>query len=230
MFCTKCGNNNPDGAPFCTSCGAPLNVTEAQAAGGSSMADKMPPQVNDFINKMKNADSNLYKMVGAGVAALVVLIIVISVIVSNTGINGTVNKFEKALKRGDMESLAEVAFPKSYINDVIIEDQYDGDKGEYKEDMKEAKENYKEAMKDSDSKIVYIKKTKVKKVDKDEKEELIEQIEEAYDIDVKDVREVKLKIKGKEDGDTEIDTQEFTFYKSGAKWYIYGASMFGMMF
>ena len=29
MFCTKCGNNNPDGAFCCTSCGAPLNQPQA---------------------------------------------------------------------------------------------------------------------------------------------------------------------------------------------------------
>lgn len=32
MFCTKCGNNNPDGAFCCTSCGAPLNQPQAPAA------------------------------------------------------------------------------------------------------------------------------------------------------------------------------------------------------
>ncbi len=31
MFCTKCGNNNPDGAFCCTSCGAPLNQPTYQA-------------------------------------------------------------------------------------------------------------------------------------------------------------------------------------------------------
>lgn len=32
MFCTKCGNNNPDGAFCCTSCGAPLNQPQAPQA------------------------------------------------------------------------------------------------------------------------------------------------------------------------------------------------------
>lgn len=29
MFCTRCGNNNPDGAFCCTSCGSPLNQPQA---------------------------------------------------------------------------------------------------------------------------------------------------------------------------------------------------------
>lgn len=30
MFCPKCGAKNPDGARFCSSCGANLNIRQAQ--------------------------------------------------------------------------------------------------------------------------------------------------------------------------------------------------------
>ena len=30
MFCNKCGNNCPDGAVFCTNCGAPVNTQPVQ--------------------------------------------------------------------------------------------------------------------------------------------------------------------------------------------------------
>lgn len=28
MFCQKCGHNNPDGAPFCSNCGSPMNAQQ----------------------------------------------------------------------------------------------------------------------------------------------------------------------------------------------------------
>ncbi len=45
MFCTNCGHKNPDGANFCSSCGAPL--TEARS---DSTVTFMPPEMEGELD------------------------------------------------------------------------------------------------------------------------------------------------------------------------------------
>ncbi|MCH5211855.1 MAG: zinc ribbon domain-containing protein [Oscillospiraceae bacterium] len=48
MICTKCGNNNSDGAKVCSTCGAPLNQQPQNSGFGQTR-----PQNNGF-NQSQN--------------------------------------------------------------------------------------------------------------------------------------------------------------------------------
>ena len=67
MFCPKCGAQNPDGSPFCASCGAQLNAAQPQQpvnqggfgqpmgnAGGNGMKLNPAEIINDFLAFFKN--------------------------------------------------------------------------------------------------------------------------------------------------------------------------------
>ena len=67
MFCPKCGAQNPDGSPFCASCGAQLNAQQPQqpvnqggfgqpmgTAGGNGLKLNPAEIINDFLAFFKN--------------------------------------------------------------------------------------------------------------------------------------------------------------------------------
>ncbi len=44
MFCSKCGNQVPDGVEFCVKCGNPMGNAGAAPAGGAT-----PPPVQPYV-------------------------------------------------------------------------------------------------------------------------------------------------------------------------------------
>lgn len=86
MFCTKCGNQMPDGSKFCTKCGAPMGATAPEApvesapAGGTAAGD-VPAPVAVVEGAVSAADSSSTpskkKRTGlvVGIAAAVVVVL-----------------------------------------------------------------------------------------------------------------------------------------------------------
>ena len=65
MFCPKCGAQNPDGSPFCASCGAQLNAQQPQ----QPINQGAPTNFNNQIgNAFKSADLNPANMINDFVA------------------------------------------------------------------------------------------------------------------------------------------------------------------
>lgn len=86
MFCPKCGAQNPDGSPFCASCGAQLNAQQpqqpgnqggfGQPSGGSSNGFKFDPQelVGEFkknIGDFKSFGIPQYIVLGGAVLLII---------------------------------------------------------------------------------------------------------------------------------------------------------------
>ena len=220
MFCTKCGSRNYDDAKFCTTCSAPLGVD----------APTPPPYTPSTPGPApKPGKSNAGLTIGIIVAVVAVVIgVAIWVITSLTGINGTINKIEKGLKKCDIEMLWEACMPKDSL-DEMIKEEFDGDKDEYREEINDMEYEMKEVLDDEEIKVVSVKRTgKIKDFKKseieefgfDRKRDMLEAIEEEFDIDnVKDVKKCKVKLTYKIDGDKETVSGDAYFYKAGGKWY-----------
>lgn len=214
MFCKRCGSQNFDDAKFCTTCAAPLGGVAAPSA---------PSYSTPYGAPAPKSENNPTKLIAGIVAALAVIGVVVWIIVANTGINGTINKIEKGLKKCDIETIMEGMVPKDSV-DEMLEDLGDED------EIDEMEDEAKEIMDDEEIKIVSLKKTsKVKKLKKSDIEDklysesrsdLYDKIEEFYDVDdVKDVRKCKVKLTYKQDGDKETVSGDAYFYKAGGKWY-----------
>ena len=222
MFCTKCGNQNMDGVKFCTTCGAPLETTTPSYSAAPSYAPSEP------FGGVKKPDNKIIKLAAIIVAAIAVVAVVAVILVSKTGVNGTINKIEKGLKKCDIEMLLEACVPKEAI-DEMIEDEFDGDKSEYKDQIEEWEDEAKDILDDEEIKFVSIEKIgKVKSFKKseiedfgfDSKSDMLDAIEDEFEIDnVKDVKKCKVKLTYKVDGDKENVKGEAYFYKAGGKWY-----------
>ena len=59
MFCNNCGTKNPDGAKYCSACGARLNIPETAVSGRDSdspvRSDKSDPDKENFRNKLRRS-------------------------------------------------------------------------------------------------------------------------------------------------------------------------------
>ena len=64
MFCPKCGAQNPDGSPFCASCGAQLGQPQPQPMQQPQMNQNPAANFNNQIgNAFKSADLNPKSMI-----------------------------------------------------------------------------------------------------------------------------------------------------------------------
>ncbi len=81
MFCPKCGAQNPDGSPFCASCGAQIGAQQPQQpmmnqGGGNNPMGGFNPQdmMNDFKNNIGNFKSfKLAQFITLGGAAVLLI-------------------------------------------------------------------------------------------------------------------------------------------------------------
>ena len=59
MFCNNCGTKNPDGAKYCSACGARLNIPETAVSGRDSdspvRSDKSDPDKENFRKKLRHS-------------------------------------------------------------------------------------------------------------------------------------------------------------------------------
>lgn len=80
MFCGKCGTKNPDGAKFCSSCGAPLTKTSDTAAPPQTVPGVQnsgtPVAVRPAVN-LKQSNSKKLAVLGVAVLLVIILFVVL---------------------------------------------------------------------------------------------------------------------------------------------------------
>lgn len=96
MFCGKCGAQNPDGAAFCSKCGAPLTVADAPAAPAS--------------------DAKKHRFIGIAAVGIAVLLVVILLIAlfSGRSANSAAKSFAEAVFEGNGDDIVDL-IPKDVI-------------------------------------------------------------------------------------------------------------------
>ncbi|MBR6785058.1 MAG: zinc ribbon domain-containing protein [Clostridia bacterium] len=166
-FCGNCGAASDDNAKMCGNCGAPF----AESKNGVGAILSKIPGVNDINIKpeQKELITKIVKIAIPAVAALVVVLIVIfAAIVPNTGAQGAMKKYFKALAKADTATIVEM-MPAKYTSDE------DEDLGEY---LDEYFEYTQEDLEDKYGEYKYkVKDVKAKKLDKDD----LEDYQDAYD-------------------------------------------------
>lgn len=239
MFCTKCGQQIPDGSKFCEFCGEKFEESvqiEAEAgaeAASSNPVDAIKDSVSDIVNGKKN-DKQLIIIGAVAVVALLAIFLIFNALFGSSP--------KKALKNY-VEGAATFDFKDYWNNSLNAKkaqkklDVYDKDDYEDAyEDAKDAFEESKEEMKDEDGKIkVKIDVKKVEKIGKSDKEfdwaiELMEDRNDDYDTDkIQKFAIVKARVKMEyyEDGDkedSETKTTEYLLVKLGGDWFVTGFS------
>ena len=84
MFCTKCGTNNEDNNVFCKNCGAKL----VKPAVNSSVSSVPSSQDTSASSGAAQARKPVNSVLFAGIAAVVILIIVVVGVLMNAGKGG----------------------------------------------------------------------------------------------------------------------------------------------
>lgn len=175
-FCGNCGAASDDSANACGNCGAPF-ATATSKGGVSDILAKIPG-VNDIKPEQKALIMKIAKIAVPAVAALVIVLIVIfGFITPNTGAEGAMKKYFKAVQTGDSAAIAEM-LPARYKSEGIYGDSYDpeeildsffeeADGNSLEAIEKKYGEGYKYKVKDVDA----------KKLDKDD----LEDYEDIYD-------------------------------------------------
>lgn len=102
-FCNYCGTQLEDSATFCANCGAqletkseaPKKASAPQSTPTSNVQLEAPLKGGNFIADNKN------KLIGVGIAAVVVIIIftVVSSIISGWGYKGPIKNYYKAISK-----------------------------------------------------------------------------------------------------------------------------------
>ncbi len=64
-YCGQCGTKNPDGAKFCSNCGAPLEAPATAAPAEELRRQEPTERVNPFINRIKKDRGNTPASAGA---------------------------------------------------------------------------------------------------------------------------------------------------------------------
>lgn len=169
-FCGNCGAASDDNAKMCGNCGAPF---AASKSGVGDILSKIPG-VNDINIKpeQKALITKIAKIAIPAVAALIVVLIVIfGIIVPNTGAQGAMKKYFKALANADSAAIVDM-LPAYLTSEAVVGDD---DLAEYLDTyFEETQEN----LEDKYGEYKYkVKDVNAKKLDKDD----LEDYEDKYD-------------------------------------------------
>ncbi len=225
-FCTNCGKEILDDATVCPECNADLTPAQpevqqaaAPAAEPTSFTVTLPSK-DEAINKIKK-----HWKVGAIVAGVLVVAIIVGVLLSGGGYKGAVKDFMSVMCDGKASKIEKLA-PEEFWEeeDIDVDDVVEG----YEEYHEEFLENLEDEYGD-DVKLSYDFKDS-KKMDKDDLEDLAESISDNYDyIDEDDVTaayEVELETTIKGDDDDDEDDMELIVAKIGGDWYVMSGNSF----
>ena len=197
-FCEGCGAEIDDAAVKCETC-------------DNKNADTSYDPVKDSASAKKPMNKTLlYGGIGAGVLALVVLLIVIIANISG-GYKTPISNMFKGMQKANLKTYLK-AYPEFMEMDEYVD----------QEDMDDMLESLEEEY-GKNIKISY-KILDKEKIEKDDLEDVQEKIEKYYDEKVKVSAgykvTVKSTVKGKEDSETDTDTM--SVYKIDGKWYLLG--------
>jgi hypothetical protein len=208
MKCPKCGSEQPEGTKFCGVCGAEIPQTY---------------QPEQTVSSGKKSALPIAKIAGLA-AGVIVLIIIISAI-SGGGYKRPIDLMFKSLQTGKASYMLK-AVPK-----FVVEDTFGGyDDLDYIDDMFDELQDDLQDEFGKNAKISY-KITDKDKLDKDDLEDAAEYLSSAFKSAGKKLKikagyeiDMDITIKGSKSKDTE-DTN-FTVIKIGGKWYIHPRSLY----
>ena len=130
-FCANCGFQMDDEDKVCGQCGTPFagaQAAPAQAAPAQvAPAQTAPVQTAEKPAKDKGGNK-IIMIVVAAIAFIIVAVIAVNIIGSNTGYKGTLNKMVKALQQNDIASLEAMA---SSVSDETYTSWYGKDMYEH---------------------------------------------------------------------------------------------------
>ena len=220
MNCPNCGVQLPEGSTFCGNCGNSI-ATAAPAENTASPASA--EKKITFAGKTISLPKNIIKIAGIAVAAVIVLVLIISLF--SGGYKKTAKKYMQSVMDMNYTKMAKLV-PyncKKLAKDLVAEeaDAEDMSKKEVYEEIsddfdvkvrkpakilaaaeKYTKKEFKESLKDEDIKGYKVKKIKVNDVDKLDKDEVkdavdeFEEMFEACDLDIDDYMKTKKIKKG----------------------------------
>lgn len=219
-FCNYCGTQLDDSATFCANCGAQLETkSEAPKASApqstptSKVQLEAPLKGGNFIADNKN------KLIGAGIAVAVVIIIffVVSNIISGFGYKGPIKNYYKAINKESGEIYLKT-MPEFKI------EYKDIDEDDATDDMEDLYDNYKDKV-GKDPKLTYeiLTKTSIP-------EKTLEGYEESYnetyedelddDCEIEEGYIVLIKVTAKGSRETEEFYATHTVLNINGDWYL----------
>lgn len=249
MFCSKCGNQCPDGIGFCSKCGAPL--------GGVSEANvNVEPEVvteQEFAPVVAPKKVNKKLIIIAGVVAVVAIVLGV-LLFGGSSAESVAEEYLMADIEGDKETLfnnairgAEVTFEEYIENYCKAEDidpneyydelseDYDADIKDYDDYIEAAKESAKEGLIDEFGEYnISIEVISSKEMSNKELKEIKNMIksynynDELYgDIDVSKIDEgCTVKFRCKIEGEDDKDSAKATviLVKYDGNWKVYSSN------
>ncbi len=229
-FCSNCGEKINDEEKICPSCGTPV-----EEEGGKKESPKF--SFSDLIQYAKT-----HIPVVAGIAAAVILVVVLIAVFSGGGPESVAEDYVKSLlnpQKADSYMLinTETRFKNNAEDQDLelnefLEDSYDVES--MKEYWKEQEEDMLDALEDECGKNPKVKIQRVKDADEYTSKEMKEFTEEweedldEYEIDVADIKtvvdvEIKFRAEGKDDH-TDYTTMTLTLVKYKGDWKILDAN------
>lgn len=244
-FCGNCGTELPDDALSCTNCGANVGApAEAAAADtqGTTPTDAAVAFVKDkggaFIEKLKSDKKFLGIVLGA-VAAIIVLIIVLTCFVGGGKQKAVQNHFE-AMISGDWDTYYD-CFPDEYWEkfeenlkeeyDEAKENDYDLDS--YPKDLDAYREKWEEQIetvielaeeKYGEDISISVVITDEDEVDEDDFKEIRDNLKESWGVNKKDITDaVEVEVEATIEGDDDEDSNDenYILVKVNGDWYVY---------
>lgn len=189
--------------------------TEAVKAQANKIFDGVKNVGNEINEKVKTDKRVLYILVAGAAVVFIIGLMLVTNILFNPA-KSTVKTYLNAMKNYDAKKIVNCYHPK--MVEAMEEYLSDEDLVEYYEDLFDDRE-------DDDYKILsYEIDNDYKKYDKDDLEDFAEDLEDSYDINEKDVKEVRrysVKLKVDDDGDKDTEKQKIVVAKIKGKWYIF---------
>ncbi len=224
-ICINCGVENEESSAFCAKCGSSLQANAPEPAPETNEAapevategtpestpEKPKSKFDEILDKLKIKKRDVMLLGGVAIAA-VILIIALSIIFP--GPKAVVRKCLNGIENGNAKAI--VNCMPSYL--------WDNDR----EEKEDAIDSMQDMLDELDIESLKYEIKRVKKYDKDDVEDWRDDndiLEEWYDeLDVEDItaiREVKVKVTAKVDGERNSDTIEVILIKYKGQWKIY---------
>ncbi len=195
-FCGHCGSKQKAGTKFCDNCGQPMEASQRV----------FKPSIPKWAKLSK---SDRIGIIAAGAAAVVVLLAVLISSLFSSGPEAAAKKYMKAFTSGNAKAVLNMVH-RNVLEELA--DSADMDKDEMIDSLQDNFDDIEDQLEDTSWKVL-----RVKEYDKDDEEyEKLEEVyEDNFDLKVKGVAKVKVKM----ELDDDEETEEFWFVKIGSKWY-----------
>ena len=135
MFCQNCGKELPNNTEYCTACGAKQDLQQGtpaqttvnpvgQSNGYSvnSVTSAVKDSGEKAVNAIKNSGNKLVIAIAAVVVLIIGIVLVVS-IVSNSGAKGAVNRYIDAINDYDAEDAVECIAKNLFLDENDFEDK-----------------------------------------------------------------------------------------------------------